>query len=70
MGWANRSAASTRHLSHRENGVGEDRFKVSDRVKDFPFVAELATGGTAVEVPIDLDAIAVHAAISGPALAA
>jgi hypothetical protein len=39
-------------------------------VKDFPFVAELATGGTAVELPIDLDAIAVHAAISGPALAA
>ena len=30
-----------------------------------PFVAELATGGSTVELPVDLDTVAVHAAVPG-----
>ena len=35
-----------------------------------PFVAEFASGGSAVEPPVDLDAVAVHAAIPCPAFPA
>ena len=31
----------------------------------FPLVTELATGGSTVEFPVDLDTVAVHAAVPG-----
>jgi hypothetical protein len=31
----------------------------------FPFITELATGGSTVEFPVDLDTVAVHAAVPG-----
>jgi hypothetical protein len=39
-------------------------------LKDFLFVAEFASGGSAVEPPVDLDLVAIHAAIPCPALPA
>ena len=39
-------------------------------MKYFLFVAEFATGGSTVEFPVDLDAVAVHAAVPGSAFPA
>src|SRR5438552_2323912 len=38
--------------------------------KEIPFVTERAAGSSAVEFPVDLEAVAIHAAIPGTALAA
>ena len=37
-------------------------------LEKFLFVTELATGGSAVKLPVDLDSVAVHPAVPGPAL--
>lgn len=49
---------------HIEEGLG---LRPLER---FPFVAELAAGGPAVEFPVDFDAVAVHAAVPRPVLTA